>query len=46
LGDRAAAQKDYEDFLALWKEADTDVPIYRQAEAEYGDLFKSLNRTN
>jgi hypothetical protein len=25
----------YEDFFALWKDADSDVPILRQARAEY-----------
>jgi len=37
-GDNAAARKSYEDFLTLWKDADRDIPIYRQAKAEYARL--------
>jgi serine/threonine protein kinase/Tfp pilus assembly protein PilF len=37
-GDMAAARKSYQDFLALWKHADADVPIYRQAKLEYAKL--------
>ena len=40
MGDEASARKWYEDFLALWKDADTDVPIYQQAKAEYARLGK------
>ena len=40
MGDEAAARKWYEDFLALWNDADPDVPIYRQAKAEYARLGK------
>jgi hypothetical protein len=28
----------YKGFLALWKDADPDTPVYRQAKAEYGKL--------
>ena len=28
----------YEDFLALWKDADPDIPILNQAKAEYAKL--------
>ncbi len=35
MGDKAAALKSYQDFLALWKGADPDIPIYKQAKAEY-----------
>ncbi len=28
----------YKDFLNLWKDADPDLPIYKQAKAEYGKL--------
>ena len=45
MGDEASARKWYEDFLALWKDADPDVPIYRQAKAEYAKLEKET-RTN
>jgi hypothetical protein len=28
----------YQDFLALWKDADPDIPILKQAKAEYAKL--------
>jgi len=28
----------YQNFLTLWKDADPDVPIYRQAKTEYARL--------
>ncbi len=34
-GDKAKAKIAYEDFLALWKDADPDIPILKQAKAEY-----------
>jgi tetratricopeptide (TPR) repeat protein len=40
MGDEAAARKSYETFLDLWKNADPDIPIYRQAKAEYAKLPK------
>ncbi|MCU1307927.1 MAG: transcriptional regulator, CadC [Acidobacteriaceae bacterium] len=40
MGDLDAARKSYEDFLNLWKDADPDIPIYRQAKAEYANLRK------
>jgi eukaryotic-like serine/threonine-protein kinase len=40
MGDEAAARKSYETFLDLWKDADSDVPIYQQARAEYAKLRK------
>jgi DNA-binding winged helix-turn-helix (wHTH) protein len=41
MGDNASARESYEQFLALWKDADPDLPIYRQAKAEYAQLKKS-----
>ena len=38
MGDKDAARKSYQDFLALWKDADPDIPIYKQAKAEYAKL--------
>ncbi|MGB7025173.1 MAG: protein kinase [Candidatus Acidiferrales bacterium] len=35
---RAKARAAYQDFLALWKNADTDVPLLQQAKAEYAKL--------
>jgi eukaryotic-like serine/threonine-protein kinase len=37
-GDTAKARAAYQDFLALWKDADPDIPIRKQAEAEYAKL--------
>jgi tetratricopeptide (TPR) repeat protein len=37
-GENAKAKKAYEDFLALWKDADREIPILKQAKAEYARL--------
>jgi eukaryotic-like serine/threonine-protein kinase len=37
-GDTAKARIAYQDFLALWKDADPDIPILMQAKAEYAKL--------
>jgi len=37
-GDTAKAGSAYKDFLTLWKSADPDIPILKQAQAEYADL--------
>jgi class 3 adenylate cyclase/tetratricopeptide (TPR) repeat protein len=37
-GDMAAAKIAYEDFFKLWKDADPDIPILKQAKAEYAKL--------
>jgi serine/threonine protein kinase/tetratricopeptide (TPR) repeat protein len=37
-GDTAKARTSYQDFLALWKDADPDIPILKQAKAEYAKL--------
>jgi predicted Zn-dependent protease len=34
-GDRAKARAAYDDFFALWKDADPDIPVLKQAKAEY-----------
>jgi DNA-binding winged helix-turn-helix (wHTH) protein/tetratricopeptide (TPR) repeat protein len=41
MRDEEAARKSYEDFLALWKNADPDLPIYKEAKAEYAALRKT-----
>ena len=41
MHDEDAARKSYEDFLALWKNADPDLPIYKEAKAEYAVLRKT-----
>ena len=37
-GDKAKAKAAYEAFLALWKDADPDIPILKSAKAEYDRL--------
>jgi tetratricopeptide (TPR) repeat protein len=37
-GDTAKAKAAYQDFLTLWKDADPDIPILKQTEAEYAKL--------
>ena len=37
-GDKVKAKLAYEDFLTLWKDADSDIPILVQAKAEYARL--------
>jgi len=36
--DKAAARTAYQDFFALWKNADPDIPLLKQAQAEYKTL--------
>jgi hypothetical protein len=35
---KAKAKVAYQDFLTLWKDADPDIPILKQAKAEYAKL--------
>jgi Tfp pilus assembly protein PilF len=37
-GDKTKAKTAYQDFLALWKDADPDIPILKEAKAEYEKL--------
>ena len=37
-GDTANARAAYKDFLTLWKDADPDIPILKEAKAEYAKL--------
>jgi tetratricopeptide (TPR) repeat protein len=37
-GDKAKAKAAYQDFLTLWKDADPDIPVLKQASAEYAKL--------
>jgi eukaryotic-like serine/threonine-protein kinase len=37
-GDLAGARKEYQDFLAIWKDADADLPILIEAKKEYEQL--------
>jgi hypothetical protein len=38
LGDKTKAKTAYHDFLTLWKDADPDIPILKQAKAESAKL--------
>lgn len=38
-GDTAKAKAAYQDFLTLWKDADPDIPVLKQAKAEYAKLI-------
>jgi hypothetical protein len=37
-GDTAKSRAAYQDFLTIWKDADPDIPILKQAKAEYAKL--------
>ena len=37
-GDKTKAKAAYEDFLTLWKDADPDIPILRQANRGFAEL--------
>ena len=37
-GDTAKAKTAYQDFFTLWKDADPDIPILKQAKAEHAQL--------
>ena len=37
-GDTAKARAAYQDFFAIWKDADPDVPTLKEARAEYAKL--------
>ena len=37
-GDTVKARAAYQDFLTLWKDADPDIPILKEAKAEYAKL--------
>ena len=43
-GDPAKATKNYETFLALWKDADNDLPILTQAKKEYAALKRQKEK--
>jgi hypothetical protein len=40
-GDTEKAKLAYKDFLTLWKDADPDIPILKQAKAEFAKLQKA-----
>ena len=37
-GDATKVKASYQDFLTLWKDADLDIPVLKQANAEYAKL--------
>jgi hypothetical protein len=37
-GNKEAARAAYQEFLTLWKDADADIPILKEAKAEYAKL--------
>jgi eukaryotic-like serine/threonine-protein kinase len=37
-GDQAKARTAYQDFFAIWKDADADIPVLKEAKAEYGKV--------
>ena len=37
-GDQARARVAYQDFIALWKDADPEIPLLREVKAEYAKL--------
>jgi DNA-binding winged helix-turn-helix (wHTH) protein/tetratricopeptide (TPR) repeat protein len=37
-GDTTKAKAAYQEFLSLWKDADTDIPVLKRAKAEYAKL--------
>jgi eukaryotic-like serine/threonine-protein kinase len=37
-GDRTKARAAYQDYFAIWKDADADIPILKQARAEFAKL--------
>jgi len=37
-GDTSKAKSAYQDFFTLWKDADPDIPILKEAKAEYARL--------
>jgi hypothetical protein len=37
-GDKTKARAAYQDFLTLWKDADPDIPVLKEAKAEFAKL--------
>jgi hypothetical protein len=38
MHDPAKARAAYDNFFALWKDADPDIPVLKQARTEYAEL--------
>ena len=41
-GDTAKAGAEYQEFLTFWKDADPDVPIFKEAKAKYDQLKRKI----
>jgi hypothetical protein len=39
-GNSAAARSAYQEFFTLWKNADSDIPILKEAKTEYAKLLQ------
>jgi hypothetical protein len=37
-GDTAKAKSAYQDFLTLWRDAESDIPVLKQAKGKYAKL--------
>ena len=37
-GDKAKAKSEYQGFLTLWKDADADIPVLKEAKTEFAKL--------
>ena len=37
-GDKARSRVEYQNFFALWKDADSDIPLLKETKAEYAKL--------
>jgi hypothetical protein len=37
-GDKAKARSAYQDFLSVWRDADSGIPVLKQARADYAKL--------
>lgn len=37
-GDKDKARTAYQDFFAVWKDADSDIPVLKEAKAEYDKI--------
>ncbi len=37
-GDMPKARTTYQDFFALWKDADPDIPVLKEAKTEYAKV--------
>jgi len=45
-GDEPESRKAYQDFFALWKDADPDIPILLEARKEYEELQRTNSASN